>query len=478
MNVPKSLVCCLLLTTMVAAIDAFSAEFRLGTAALPINPPIGIALAGYYHERGNEGVLDDIFAKAIVLDDGQTRAAIVVCDLISMPEWIVVEARKIIESQTGIPANNVLVGATHTHTAPVLFREWSRDDADGAAKPISKEYSRTLPKLIADAVAAANANRRPVRISVGKETEPQLANNRRFWMRDGSVGWNPGKLNPQIVRPAGPIDSEVGVFYAETITEKSAPLLTFVNYAMHPDTTGGTLISADYPGALSRTLALYKGPNMLTLFANGTCGNINHTDVRWAGAQKGPHEANRLGTMLAAAVFKTYPRLQPLTTVGPLRVRSERVKLPLPPFSPGQLEQARLDVRTAKDSTREGFMKLVRAHRTLDIAAREGKPQEVEMQVIALGRDVVWVSWPGEIFVELGLSVKAGSPFAHTYNVELANGAVGYIPNKPAYPEGNYEVESARVAEGSGEILVTTALRILAELHSEGAAKVPDRKHP
>ena len=92
------------------------------------------------------------------------------------------------------------------------------------------------------------------------------------------------------------------------------------------------------------------------------------------------------------------------------------------------------------------------------------------MQVIALGRDVAWVAWPGEIFVELGLSVKAGSPFAHTYNVELANGAIGYIPNKPAYPEGNYEVESARVAEGSGEILVTSALRMLAELHSEGVA--------
>ena len=92
------------------------------------------------------------------------------------------------------------------------------------------------------------------------------------------------------------------------------------------------------------------------------------------------------------------------------------------------------------------------------------------MQVIALGRDVAWVAWPGEIFVELGLSVEAGSPFAHTYNVELANGAIGYIPNKSAYPEGNYEVESARVAEGSGEMLVTSALRMLAELHDEGVA--------
>jgi neutral ceramidase len=454
-----------LLAMMLAAAGVRSAELRLGTAAVPINPPLGIGLAGYYHERGNEGVLDDIFAKAAVLDDGQTRAAIVVCDLISMPKWIVIEARQIIEAQTGIPGAQVIIAATHTHTAPVLFRESSRDETDGGATPASKAYSRTLPKLIAESVAAANEKRQPVRVSVAKENEVRLANNRRYWMRDGSVGWNPGKLNPQIVRPAGPIDPEVGVFYAETVAAKPAPVLTFVNYAMHPDTTGGTRISADYPGALARALALYQGPGMLTLFANGTCGNINHIDIHSPGAQSSPQEAARLGTILAAAVFKAYPRLQALTNTGPLRVRSETVKLPLPPFTPQQLEQARLDASTAKDNTRDGFMKLVRAHRILDTAARNGKPQEVEMQVIALGGDAAWVAWPGEIFVELGLSVKAGSPFAHTYNVELANGAIGYIPNRPAYSEGNYEVESARVAEGSGEMLVTSALRILTELH-------------
>ena len=459
-----------LLAITLLATSSLSAEFRLGVAAVPISPPFGIALAGYYHERGSEGVLDDIFAKATVLDDGRTRAAIVVCDLISMPEWIVAGARRIIEAQTGIPGTNVIIAATHTHTAPVLYREWSRDDSDGGAKPVSKDYSRTLPKLIAEAVATANEKRQPVRVAVGKEHESRLAHNRRFWMRDGSVGWNPGKLNSQIVRPAGPIDPEVGVFYAESAAEKPVPLLTFVNYAMHPDTTGGTRISADYPGALSRAIALYKGPEMLTLFGNGTCGNINHIDVSWVRRQSGPNEAARLGTILAAAVFKAYPRLQTLTPIGSIRARSEIVKLPLPPFTPEQLERARLDVRSARDNTRDGFMKLVRAHRTLDIAAREGKPQEVEMQVIALGRDVAWVAWPGEIFVELGLSVKAGSPFAHTYNIELANGAIGYIPNKPAYPEGNYEVESARVAEGSGEVLVTSALRMLAELHGEGVA--------
>jgi hypothetical protein len=110
----------LLLAITFLVTSLLSAEFRLGAAAVPINPPLGIALAGYYHERASEGVLDDIFAKTTVLDDGQTRAAIVVCDLISMPQWIVTEARQMIETQTGIPGTNVIIAATHT--APVLFR--------------------------------------------------------------------------------------------------------------------------------------------------------------------------------------------------------------------------------------------------------------------------------------------------------------------------------------------------------------------
>jgi hypothetical protein len=448
-------------------------DFKLGVAAMPINPPIGIGLAGYYHERGNEGVLDDLSAKAIVLDDGVTRAAIVVCDLIAMPKWIVTEARQAIEARTGIPGSNVLIAATHTHTAPVLYREWSRDDVDGGATELSKHYSHTLPGRIADAVAAAAEKREPARIAAGREREAQLAKNRRYWMRDGTVGWNPGKLNPKIVRPAGPIDPEVGVLYAESVGAKPVPLLTFVNYAMHPDTTGGTRISADYPGALARALAQYRGPQMLTVFANGTCGNINHTDVEWAGSQSSPQEATRLGTILAAAVLKTYPRLQALTNAGVLRVRNEVVKLPLPPFTSQELEIARVDARTAKDNTRDGFIKLVRAHRVLDTAVQQGKPVEVEMQVITFGREVAWVAWPGEMFVELGLQVKAGSPFAYTYNIELANGSIGYIPNQPAYSEGNYEVESARVAAGSGEQLAASALRMLRQVWGEADAIKP-----
>lgn len=449
---------------------ATAAELKVGAAAVSLTPPAGIGMAGYYHERAQDGSLDELQAKAMVLDDGTTRAAVVVCDLISMPAWIATEARRLIRERTAIPGSNVLIAATHTHTAPVLHREWSRDSFDGGDKPVARDYSRSLPGRIAEAVAQADGRRQPARLSVARGQEPDLARNRRFWMRDGTVAWNPGKGNTNIVRPAGPIDPEVGLLWAELPGPRPAPLLAFVNYAMHPDTTGGTRLSADYPGVLARTLAACRGTNLITVFANGTCGNLNHIDVRSAAPQGGPAEAARLGTILAAAVLKVLPSLQPLAAPGPLRVSREIVRLPPAPFTPQELEQARFDVRTARDNQRGGFMKLVRAYRILDTAAREGRPFEVEVQVITLGREAAWVSWPGEIFVELGLDLKKRSPFPHTYNVELANTAIGYIPNRSAYAEGAYEVESARVAEGSGELLVESALR---QLHALARAAVP-----
>ncbi len=98
------------------------------------------------------------------------------------------------------------------------------------------------------------------------------------------------------------------------------------------------------------------------------------------------------------------------------------------------------------------FFEQVKAYKVLDVAARKGQPWETEVQVMSLGRELAWVALGGEVFVELGLSIKAASPFQQTHVVELANGSFSYIPNRSAYAEGNYEVISARCAEGSGEM--------------------------
>jgi hypothetical protein len=303
---------------------------------------------------------------------------------------------------------------------------------------------------------------------VAKGRCENLAFNRRYFMRDGSVGWNPGKLNPNIVAPAGPSDPEVGLLYIETpgATGPTQSIASYVNFAMHPDTCGGSKISADWPGALGRVLAGYHGTNHLTLVANGTCGNLNHLDFSWRWPQSTAIEQYRIATILGAAVFQAYKDLS-LVSVGPLplRAKSELVELALPEITPAQLDEAKQTLAATKDDRGGNFMKLVRSYRVLDIAGREGKPQQVEVQVVALGRELAWVSLPGEIFVELGLAIKKRSPFPNTFLVELANENIGYIPDRRSYAEGNYEPESARCAAGSGERLVEAAVKLLAELH-------------
>jgi len=449
-----------------------SFSLRAGAATVNITPASGIGLAGYYFERGADGTNDDLFAKALVLDSGRTKVALVALDLISTTRQIVEAARREIERTTGIPGANVMISATHAHTGPVLANPSARFDALGDSAERSHSYSSSLSSRIAESVRLAAERLEPAHASAASVLEPNLSYNRRFHMRDGSVGWNPGKLNTNIVRAAGPIDPEVGVIYFEAPRgkEPSKPLATYVNFAMHPDTVGGAKFSADYPGVLAQRLAEYKGSDFVTLFANGACGNINHINVNWAERQNGPLEAARLGTILAGDVFKAWTQLSPLAS-GQLRVSTEIVKLPLPELKPGDVERARETARRYGMKDNRGFMEKVEAFKILDVAAREGKPHEVEVQVIAIGADVVWVSLPGEIFVELGLAVKKQSPFRHTFIAELANGSIGYIPNRAAYAEGNYEPISSRCAPGSGELLVESAVRQLKRLHAANESR-------
>ncbi len=440
--------------------NGVTGELRAGVAAVSITPPDGAPLAGYYRKRLSEGVLDDLYSKAVVVERGGVKAAIVVCDILTLPRQVVESARKLIEQQTDIPGANVMIGATHTHTSPVVSGENTRDMLDGGDSETAVKYTRSLPALIAQSVIEANKKLAPARASAAIAREDALSFNRRFRMRDGAVSWNPPKFDKYIIRAAGPIDPEVGLLYFDTPDAK--PIATVVNFAMHSDTVGGQKISADYPGHLSRLLAEYKGKDMLTLFALGACGNINHRDVFWKDNQKGVNEAFRIGTVLAGAVNKSWDDLKPLDA-GAIQTRSETVKLPLAPITDEDVAKAEGVVKRLNDP-KTTFMEQVKAFQVLDIKKRNGRPLEVEVQVLTLGKDLAFVSLPGEAFVELGISIKKASPFPYTIIVELANGSVGYIPNKSAYPEGNYEVVSARCAAGSGEMLVEAAVKMLNEM--------------
>jgi hypothetical protein len=458
------------LCVLVLSIPSLSAaEYRVGASQVKITPAVGTPLAGYYSERAMDGIHDDLYAKSLVVNSGGVTIAIVACDLLHIPVEIIRDARAAITSATGIPAFNVLISATHTHTGPDLRGGLTETAQPSPGRLLAQQYVKRLPGLIAQSVQEANGKLQPARLQFGAGHEDTISFNRRFFMLDGTVGWNPGKRNPKIVRPAGPIDPEVPVVFAESL--QGMPIATLVNFALHLDTVGGTSASADYPLTLSSILQGVKGSGMTTLFTLGTAGNINHIDVSRSTPQKGDKEAARIGTVLAGEVLKTYTRMSEVPAME-IRVASRMVPLPLVKFTDTDLAWARSIESEYGKPGQAPFYDLVRAFKILELAKRNGQPIEAEVQVFTVGSTVAFVGLPGEIFVELGTSIKRGSPFAATAVISLANGAIGYVPDRKAYAQGAYEVISARPEEGNGELLTAAAVGLLNDLFKQSQASL------
>ena len=252
----------LLVSVMSAAIvgelspQANAEELSAGVAVVDITPPVGYRLSGYFVERRSTGTHDPLLAKAIYFRQGETQAALVFCDLIGISRSVSQSARKLAAEQSGVPAENILIAATHSHTGP-LYGGVLRDHfhakaiaAHGTDDAEAVNYPEVLAKKLADAIAGAKNGATPATLAAGYAEQQGLSFNRRFHMKDGSVVFNPGKLNPNIVRVCGPIDPEVGLVLVKNA--KGDPLAAMTTFALHLDTVGGTEHSGDFPSYLAR----------------------------------------------------------------------------------------------------------------------------------------------------------------------------------------------------------------------------------
>jgi hypothetical protein len=311
---------------------------------------------------------------------------------------------------------------------------------------------------VAEAVSTAKQNLAPVRLEAGAARETRLAFNRRFHMKDGSVRFNPGALNPEIVRPAGPIDPEVGILLVEPLMD-DRPIAGLTVFAMHLDTVGGTEYAADYPYHLETALKRAFGPGFVSLFGAGTCGDINHIDV----TKRERAHTEEIGEQLAETVLGARAGLSPVADPS-LELRRTMVTCDVQRPSDAELADARAKADLLA-SAKLPFLERVKAAKVLDLHANyQDGTRAMEVQAFRLGPELAIVTLPGEIFVELGLAIKQQSPFKTTLVVELANDSVAYVPTSKAFAEGSYEVVNSRLAPGSGERLVEAAVKLLKEL--------------
>ena len=451
-------------TSSVSRTSGRVAQLTAGLAVTDITPPSGYRMSGYFSERLSTGTSNPLHAKAIVLRQGDTSAALVFCDIIGLSLEVTSRARRQAAERTGILATNILIAATHSHTGPLYFgalRKHFHDTAfaEHGSDPCEKvDYAGQLVEKLAGVIAQADAAAKPVRLAAGSAEQQGLSFNRRFHMKNGTVRFNPGVLNPDIVRTAGPIDPEVGMVFLREADGDNDAIAAMVNFTLHLDTVGGTKYAADYPYYLEQSLREKYGDKFVLLFGTGTCGDINHIDV----TKKERLQTDYIGRTLAETVKAKKESLK--TVAEPLlAVRSGIIDAPLQQFGPDDVAWARENIK--KVGTGElSFIKQVEAYKILAREMRPGRTIPLEVQVFRLSRDVAVVGLPGEVFVDLGLAIKRASPFATTLVIELCQDAPGYIPTKKAFAEGSYETVNSRIAPGGGELMAEVAIRLLKEL--------------
>lgn len=472
-------------------------RLHVGVAEVNITPAKGFSMAGYYHERFATGTKDPLKARALVFRSGKDQAALVVCDLCGIAVDLSTEVRRQASARTKIPERHIVLSATHSHTSP----DYGKDLFGYLGKPASERpadaYSASLIQGVVEAIVKAHETAEPSVIHAGtaRQVTP-VSFNRRFLMRDGSVRTWMSLDHPEVLRAAGPIDPDLGILTVRAAQDETGRAV-LSNFALHLDTVGGLEWSADYPFYIEQAVREVLGKNAVSVFGTGCCGDINHVDP----ARKERNKTGFIGGSLGDTVRKSLTSLPPVKQPT-LRVQSTVVSLPLEEVTKEEVTRATKLLAEARDGQKVEFLDQVRAykavildnlrHRPPHVAADQfinwglshtwagiGDRLPVEVTVMTFGEEVAIVCLPGEVFVDLGLSIKRSSPFRTTIVVELSNCVeTAYIPTRAAYAAGSYEVTNSLVQPGSGEMLVEAAVRLLRTTASSARSATPGNKSP
>ena len=441
---------------------------RAGAARVNITPFVGGPMAGYAaRTRGSETIDDELFAKALVLDDGRAKVGVVTSDLIAVNPELVAEVRDLVAQETGIAGDHLLICASHTHFGPALRRRTFRDN-EATDAPQDRAYLTVLARKLATAVRLAHDGRRGARVGSGKGEIQTISYNRRTIRPDGKVEMHLRYPPPGTDVTFGPKDPEVNVLKVEDAA--GGMIASLVNFGCHPVSSVDRMyaITADYPGYAMGVVEEMEGG--VCLFALGCAGNV--VPIQREGRSK-----VQVGRSLGGRALDVLQWVQ-TTEDARLAAVNRRIRLPLkafPPVSEMEAEVKRLEAEVAKGETekvsgedlRGARNALGRAKGALNKARSfEGQTHlETEVQAIAVGEAQV-VGLPGEVFAETGMDIKQRSGIPHTFVFSLSNDTPGYIPIRHAFWQGGYESGASSFGPGAAEEMADAALELVRECRS------------
>ncbi|MDP6720159.1 MAG: neutral/alkaline non-lysosomal ceramidase N-terminal domain-containing protein [Pirellulaceae bacterium] len=424
-----------------------AAEFRAGTAVGDITPTTWpVYLVGSFSERGAEKAWDPLSARALVLDDGETRLAIVVVDSCLIPRSLFDDAKQRASKETGIRTDHMLMSATHTHSAPASL--------DRVFAKVSDAYLKVLKGGIVEAIKRANANLEPAEVGWGQVDVPEHVHNRRWHMKPGGIVPNPFgettdqvRMNPPrgrglLDRPAGPTDPQLSFISIRATTGR--PIALLANYSLHY--VGGVLpggVSADYFGEFARQIKQRIAPNedagnppFVGIMSNGTSGDINNINFHNPQPGKKPFEQIRyVANSVADEVLQAYKKTKHRESIT-LAMAQRELTLDIRKPTAKQLALAKQFLAEPDESK---LPPRAKAYAEFGVRLAEMPPTEdIILQAIRIG-DVGIASIPCEVFAEIGLDIKDRSPLKTTFTIELANGWNRYLPTPRQHRLGGYE---------------------------------------
>ncbi len=436
-------------------------NLKTGFARLCITPPLGTGIAGYYAKRNSKGILDDLHISALAIDDGEKQVLLMSAELLEIYEEQSLEIRKVISEFCGIPLEAIFLGCTHTHTGPIIG-----PSAQGDNNP---DYEKFMTNQMRDAAKYALEDLKDTTFSVAKGEAKNISFIRRFRMKDGSVQTNPGLYNSDVKEPLGFPTEDVNLIMLERCGGDDIYL---VNFGTHPDTIGGEMISADWPGFVRSNIEkLFDNVKCMVLL--GVQGDVNHIDINPPeGVAKGTikpytgyEHSQHMGRVIAGAVMQICGKAE--------RVNADKIKY----------SSKKIVVESNQENHRlpeaEAILKLHEEGRDLELKCEgmevttvvaeatrivrlKDGPENYEFTINALSLgDIAMVFFPGEPFVEIGRRVVEASPFKMTLACAITNGGGTYFPTSAAFDEGGYEVRSSSLKKGVDNLLVEGSAELL-----------------
>ena len=402
-----------------------TATLKSGIARIDITPDIPVILYGYASRKTpSEGIHDHLFARAVAFENGSRKLVMVSSDIGSFTDTLYSVIRKSIMDKYGLRESEFFLAAIHSHSSPVASLDINKISANNV------QYTKALVQKLISVVGDALKNLKPVTTGSGIGYSP-VGSNRRETSADGSVvlGRN----------PYGPTDKEVLVFKIADTDGK--PVGAIFDYATHATSLGpdNMIISGDVLGISEQFVEQILGKDVVTPVFAGASGNIDpwyrilpsfNTENGWI------PEPVLLGTLLGEEVVHVYRDIKEMQAGADISSSIETIQCPRKKLDEKDDELPALDKQNTVPVT------ITAAH---------------------VG-DVAFIGFNVEMLTEIGMAIKAGSPFKHTFIITHCNGSSGYLPVSELYKEGGYEINSTHFAIGSDKIVVSKALRMLYDL--------------